>query len=160
MIKKLLVLVEGVAGSLLVALCVIVFLGVLDRFILGLGYGWTEEVSRFLLIWCTFLSGCIVAGKRGHYALFVVIEVVLGKEECKGRHWANIVLQLFFIFILAVLVIKGVTLTIVMHDTFSPTLMISMSWIYSSIPLSSSIMILIALSEMHSSIRFLQGGGK
>ena len=55
-------LVDGISMILLLAMCGATVMGVLDRFVLGVGLAWPEEVSRFLLIWVSLLAAAIPSG--------------------------------------------------------------------------------------------------
>ena len=54
---------EYLGVALLVALGIVLTAQVFMRFILGLGYGWMEEVARMLFVWVIFI-GAVAAMQR------------------------------------------------------------------------------------------------
>jgi TRAP-type C4-dicarboxylate transport system permease small subunit len=155
MIRKLLLGVEAVAGVFLATICVVVFLAVMDRFLIHLGLGWPEELARFLLIWCSLLSACVMVGKRGHYAVYYFVEKWL-KKDGKMSHLLSILIYLWCCFIMLIIFFKGFSLTITMHETVSSTMRIPKSWVYSSLPISSFIMIITFFEQIYTSIKQLK----
>ena len=54
---------------LLAAMSVIVFLNVVMRYVTDASIPWSEEVSRHMMIWLTFLGGGLVLRSGGHIAI-------------------------------------------------------------------------------------------
>ena len=65
---------EFIAIGLSVIMGTLVFMGVVLRFIFGLGYGWMEELARVCFIWVVFL-GAVVGMQHG---LHIRVTVGLG----------------------------------------------------------------------------------
>jgi len=152
MIRKLLLGVEAAAGVFLAAICIIVFLAVVDRFLIHLGFGWPEELARFLLIWCSLLSACVMVHKRGHYAVYYFAEKWL-KKDGKMSHLLTTLIYVWCCFVMLVIFFKGFSLTIAMHDTVSSTMRIPKSLVYSSLPICSFIMIITFLEQIYISVK-------
>jgi TRAP-type C4-dicarboxylate transport system permease small subunit len=155
MIRKLLLVIEAVAGVFLAAICVVVFLAVLDRFLVHFGFGWPEELARFLLIWCSLLSACVMVDKRGHYAVYYFVEKLL-KKEGKIRSLLAIFIYSWCCCVMLIIFFKGFSLTISMHETVSSTMRIPMSWVYSSVPICSFIMITTFFEQIYITIKQLK----
>jgi len=147
MVSNILLITEVVAGIFLSVICVIVFVAVGDRFVLGLGISWPEELARFLLVWCSMLSASVVLGKKIHYTVYYFVEKCIQKEGKVGRLLA-LIIYVWLCVILFVLLIKGTELTIAMHQTVSATMRIPKSFVYSAIPINSLVMIIILLPEI------------
>ena len=62
--------------ALVAAICLVVILQILTRFILNNPSSWSEEISRYLLIWITFLGGSMGLTTGAHMGLVVVTEKI------------------------------------------------------------------------------------
>jgi TRAP-type C4-dicarboxylate transport system permease small subunit len=157
MLGKVFVIIEVVAEVLLSAMCVVVGLTIADRFIFRIGFAWSEELARVLLIWCSLMSACVVVSKKGHFVVSYFVEKLLQKE---GRisQFLYLFICVWSCLILFILLVKGFELTISMYDTFTPGMGIRQSWFYSSIPICSCIMIVFFFSEIYTSFRHLKKG--
>ncbi|MBI2000495.1 MAG: TRAP transporter small permease [candidate division NC10 bacterium] len=131
-------LVDGITVILLVAMCGATVTGVLDRFVLGVGLAWPEEVSRFLLIWVSLLAAAIAVRERKHFVVDVVGSL-WGGPRLAARLDAVIRL-VCFLFLLGV-VGYGLQLSIVFHPQRSPALGLPMSVVYAAVPVSGALML-------------------
>jgi TRAP-type C4-dicarboxylate transport system permease small subunit len=123
---------------LLLAMCGATVTGVLDRFVLRVGLAWTEEVSRFLLIWVSLLAAAIAVRERKHFVVDVVGSL-WGGHRLAAR--LDVVTRaVCFLFLLGV-VGYGLQLTIVFHPQRSPALGLPMSVVYAAVPVSAALML-------------------
>jgi TRAP-type C4-dicarboxylate transport system permease small subunit len=97
---------ETVAVGLLVAITAIVLVQVAGRYILTNPFIWTEEVTRLLLIWLTFVAGAAVTRRGLHISVDMFLRamptrsriLVAGLGECitsasfAGLAWLGAVL--------------------------------------------------------------------
>lgn len=131
-------LVDGITMILLLAMCGATVMGVLDRFVLGVGLAWPEEVSRFLLIWVSLLAAAIAVRERKHFVVDVV-GTLWGGHRLAAR--LDVVTRaVCFLFLLGV-VGYGLQLTIVFHPQRSPALGLPMSVVYAAVPVSAALML-------------------
>ncbi|HEX6979723.1 MAG TPA: TRAP transporter small permease [Alphaproteobacteria bacterium] len=114
---------------LLVAMVLTTLIGVADRFLMGLGMPWPEELARFLLIWTSLLAAAVAAKHRQHFQL----AFLYGRL---GRLWATAV-DLACIAALGVVIWQGIRLAQIFHFQTSPALGLPMSVIYASAPVSA-----------------------
>ena len=63
---------EIFAASMLVAICVIIFVGVFCRYFLHIGLGWTEEAARYIQVWLTFVGATVAVKRWAHFQLTIV----------------------------------------------------------------------------------------
>jgi len=61
--------VERVCALLIGSMVVIIWFGVVERYFLGLGATWTEELSRYVMIWAALLAVSCGAYYREHIGL-------------------------------------------------------------------------------------------
>lgn len=122
--------IEYLIATMVAILSVIVLLQVVFRYGLNSPLAWTEEMSRFLLIWIVLLGAAIGIKRKSHFS----VDIVTRKLPDKLREGLQFVLDLFlFILIFDVMVINGVYLTNLTVRQISPALHIRMSYVYSAI---------------------------
>ncbi len=142
---------EIFAGTMLIAIVIIVFAGVLFRYVFHIGLGWTEEAARFLLIWMTFVGATIAVRRWANFQLMIGTRLIPLRF-----HWH---LQLFSVAVVlamsAVLVRYGIAITRVSWFQTSPTMEWSMGYLYSIVPASGAVMFAFALWHL---VAVLRGG--
>lgn len=122
-------IIEGIALLGLAGMLVTTLIGVLDRFIIGAGLPWPEEVARFLLIWTSLLSAAIAAKHGQHYRLTFLYDRI-------GRLGATAI-DAACIAALVVVCWQGIQLVRIFHGQTSPALGLPMSYIYAAVPVSA-----------------------
>ncbi len=65
-------LVERICALLVGLMVVIIWFGVVERYFLHLGFTWTEELSRYVMIWAALLAVSCGAFYREHIGLDIV----------------------------------------------------------------------------------------
>ncbi|RAI92256.1 TRAP transporter small permease [Algoriphagus yeomjeoni] len=113
---------------------------VVSRYIFQSPSSFTDELSRYMLIWVGMLGAAYVAGKNEHLA----IDILLTKLEEKAQDKLMILINTcIFIFALVVMVIGGsnlVYLTFILEQK-SAVLQIPLAYIYGIIPFSGLLVI-------------------
>lgn len=122
-------MIESITIGLLAVIVATTLLGVADRFVLGVGLPWPEELSRFLLIWTSLLAAAVAAKQRKHFQVTILIERL-------GRAGEILVSGLCLAGLLVILG-YGVQLVRVFHSQRAPALGIPMSWVYAAVPVSA-----------------------
>jgi TRAP-type C4-dicarboxylate transport system permease small subunit len=123
---------------LLAAMTLLVGFQIAGRFIFATSIFWSDEATRFLLIWISFL-GMSVGTRRGAHP--AVDSLVRGLP----RHWARLVLTLTLILSLlffAVMVVYGSILVVQTWPQRSVTLELRMGIPYLAVPVSGLLMFL------------------
>lgn len=99
---------------------------------------WTEEISRFLLVWVIFLGGAIAVRERTHFVL-----------EILGDHPSRLVNQIWQSFIIAMEVafcaiffFRGYFYAEVLRWDVSDIAQISMLWVGAAIPIFGGLSLL------------------
>lgn len=121
-----------------------VLLQVFMRYVIGSPVTFTEELSRFLLIWLGLLAASYAYRQGMHLALDLLVLKLQGRQ----RNVLNIVIHsLIGIFSAVVLVYGGIQLVILtwVLDQSSPALGVSMSFVYLVLPVSGTAMIIYAI---------------
>ncbi len=125
-------MVERVTAGLLGLMCATALLGVADRFLLGLGLPWPEELSRFLLIWTSLLAAVVAAKQRRHFRVTILLDRL-------GRP-GEVLMDLLGLAVLMVVLVYGLKFVSVFNIQRSPALGIPMSWVYAAVPVSAGLM--------------------
>jgi len=70
---------------------IVVLLGVLFRYVLRFPLSWTEELSRYLMIWGASLAISMGIKEKGHVGLTIIM------DKLKSRFWKSILETVVFI---------------------------------------------------------------
>ncbi len=125
------------------AICVILFAQVVFRYA-GDSLGWSEEVSRHLLVAITFLGGT-VAYKR---ASFIGLQGIGHRLGPAFQRSVVLALQLLTLACFVLIAWFGAAYTIKAAEHTSASLQIPMSIPYSVIPISALVFIVHVLADM------------
>lgn len=140
---------EVVAMVLLAILCAVTFLGVLDRYIIQSGIGWTEELARFLLIWISLLAATMGVYRSAHFRISFLVDLL----PAPPRRAIALTMHVVDIGVLGVVFVQGARVTEIMRIQTSPAMDLPMSWIYLSLPVAAGIMILFLIVQVVDMLR-------
>lgn len=129
---------------LLVAMTVVTFAQVFFRFVIVHSLPWSEEFSRYALVWASFL-GASIALKRGLHIGVGVFMARLPEEKRRLVYLITLVMMTLFLF---VVIAKGFQMASFNMKQSSPAMRIPMGFPYLAIPTGSLIMVLHLLNEM------------
>ena len=134
--------------GLMAAMVINVLWQVTTRFIVGSPSSFTDELSRYLLIWVGVLGAAYVSGKRLHVAIDLLSSKITDERR---KHMLKVLVALLIItFVSAVFVIGGarlVYITFILKQN-SAALQIPLAYVYLVIPLSGLLIIYYKLSEI------------
>lgn len=128
------VIVPLVFGAM-VALITVITLQIVSRVFFS-AVGWTEEVARFLLIWITFLGATLAFQRGRHIAVTFVVDAL----PARLRQVARVVAVLVALGFLIALIVIGYRYMQVQSYQKSPSLRLSMTYVYAIIPLCGALM--------------------
>jgi len=135
LIKTLDYFLSRLSITLMTVLVLTVLLQVFMRYIIGSPVTFTEELSRFLLIWLGLMAASYAYRQRSHLALDLLILKMRGRQKVV----LNVIIHaLIGLFSISVLVIGGIQLVYVTYalEQYSSALGISMGIVYIAVPLS------------------------
>jgi len=143
---------DNVIAHLLVILMALMVLNVtwqvLSRYVFQNPSSFTDELSRYMLIWVGMLGSAYVAGKNEHLA----IDILLTKVGKKTQDKLMIIICICILaFALVVMVIGGLNLVYLTFilDQKSATLQVPMAIIYGIIPFSGFLVIYYQLVSLN-----------
>lgn len=94
-IKKIERIQDILLVSLLIIMCLVIFLATVGRFTKLFAIIWAEEFARYCMIWIIFI-GIGVAGKRGEHFSVEVLDMLLSKKSLKIINIIKTVLVIVF----------------------------------------------------------------
>jgi TRAP-type C4-dicarboxylate transport system permease small subunit len=152
--------VDLMLGWLLSALMGLAVVNVLwqvfTRYVLASPSAYTDELSRYLLIWVGLLGAAYAAGKRMHLAIDLLPNKLTGKAH---EALALIIELAIFLFALVVMVFGGmrlVALQLLLEQT-SAALRVPLGYVYLALPVSGLLIMFYATLLMIDHVRALRG---
>jgi TRAP-type C4-dicarboxylate transport system permease small subunit len=146
---------QGITFGCISLLTVTVFVQVFVRYVLQRPlFLWSEELSRFILIWMVFLGIGVGVKNDGHFAMDVL-------PPALGRRWGNAVRlfnDLCMGTILVLLLLAGIRFTYFGLYQNSPNMEILMFWVFLSIPVGAVLALVYLLERMQHRVREIRGG--
>jgi TRAP-type C4-dicarboxylate transport system permease small subunit len=133
-----------VAGTILAGMTILVFLTVIYRYFLLAPISWGEEMARFLFIALSMLGAALAMKDRSHFT----ITILTARFPVAVRAWLNIAVALGATALLAVLIDKGWSLTLMNRNQISPALGVPMSIAYAPVPLGATLMLLFLWTDL------------
>lgn len=115
---------------------------------------WTEELSRYLLVFSTF-GGASLAYKRGNH---IAVTFLIGFARGKLRELCGAVVQLLSLSFFLLAIRSSVQLITLQIYQTSPALGLPMRLVYLALPLGFATMALHALTELAACCRRALGG--
>lgn len=136
-------------AATMVIMVVAVGLGIGSRYIFNAPFFWTEEVSRFGLVWMTFLGSAeLFRRQTGHIAVAALLEVM--------PRWIGTPLRvigaILVIAILAAMVVGGVAYADPQRPAVSAALGIPMWIVYLAVPISGALSLAFFIQRLFRSI--------
>jgi len=139
-------------GSLGLAVILTVFF----RFVIHLPLAWSEDISRALMVWISFL-GSSAALKRG---LHISLDLVRDNLPPGARKAVSIFCSILILIFLAITLWLGVKSSIRQWGQTATYFEIPITFIYGSAPLGMAIMVLHVLSDISGKLFVMDGGEK
>ncbi|MDF2533346.1 MAG: hypothetical protein K0Q65_2927 [Clostridia bacterium] len=158
--KKLLTVCENfikyLVGALLAAMVAIVFWNVVSRYFLGASIAWSEEISRFMLIWVVFLGAVLAYVKDEHLSLDILIKAV----PKRIAHIMQVMADIGVLYAIYIIVMGGLNLTMTSWDWLSPAAAIPYAYVYLIIPIAGAAVLIMTIFKLIGHIKVLFGISK
>lgn len=125
--------VEGIALIVLLAgMCTSSFMQVLFRLVIKHPLNWTEELSRYLFVWLSFVGGALCVSESSHFKM----DLLSLKLSQKGKAIIDIIVSICLFAFSVVLTIYGSKLMVMNKTQMSPALRLPMSIPYAALPVN------------------------
>ncbi|MFZ5688817.1 MAG: TRAP transporter small permease [Bacillota bacterium] len=125
-------ILEFVVMILFIIMVILVFAQVYTRFLTNNSLTWSEELSRFIMIWMVFLASSLTYKKRAHITVENIVNLLSPPAKSVARKIAHVLMLIFVIIIFwgAYMILPTVSMQ------KSPANNIVMAYVYAVIPLS------------------------
>lgn len=134
-------LTEYVVSLLLVIMVVVVFLQVIFRFVLQASLPWSEELSRYVMVWIAFLGAAIGIRRKSHIGVEALVMLFPREWQRRAGFLVSILSAVFFAF----LVQYGTLILKTVRFQLSPAMELSMAIPYGAILVGGALMFLYSL---------------
>jgi TRAP-type C4-dicarboxylate transport system permease small subunit len=132
-----------VSGLLVILMALMVFnvtWQVLSRYVVQNPSSFTDELSRYMLIWLGMLGAAYVAGQNQHIAIDLLPNRLIGKSKMKLMILINVIVLLFAFSVMVMGGINLVYITFILGQK-SATMQIPLAYIYTILPISGLLVI-------------------
>jgi TRAP-type C4-dicarboxylate transport system permease small subunit len=119
-------LLKWVIALCLAVMVVLVFGNVVMRYGFNSGITLSEELSRWLFIWMTFMGAIVAIKEHGHLGT----DMLVGKLGPQGKKFCMGLSHLLMLFICVLLFQGAYAQTVINWDTTSAVMEVSMAWVY------------------------------
>lgn len=137
---------EGVIGiALTAAILVIMGLGVFFRYVLNDSLTWSEELSRYGLVYVTFIGAALAARRRTHIRVSF-LEAVLPAPAARWLERFQDVVTLVFALWLGYLAVQ---ISSILSSTRSAAMQLPMHYVYAAIAFGCGLMAIRIVSGLY-----------
>ncbi|MHB1653993.1 MAG: TRAP transporter small permease [Desulfitobacteriaceae bacterium] len=140
-----------VTALILGVLVLIVFSNVLGRYVFHSSLAWSEEISRFLLIWMVFLGSIIAYINNDHLGLDLLVKVL----PLKLAQLIAVIADILVIYAIGLLIKGGYRMTVESWDWLSPATSTPYGYVYIIVPIAGTILLLQAVFKTFRHIKEL-----
>jgi TRAP-type transport system small permease protein len=137
-----------IACAIVVALLACVALGVITR-ALGDPLTWTDELSRFLMVWLAVFGWVLATRKRIH----IRIRFFQDRLPARAHKAVEIAIQAAMTLFGALVAIYSVGLVGKNHDLEATSLPISMAWMYAPVVIGGAVTAMQGALELFQALR-------
>ncbi len=133
---------EWLMAVLLALMALVTGLAIAGRFVFSYSLFWSDEATRFLLIWIAFLGMSVGVRRGAHPGIDSLVRALrpgLGRFLCGIAVLAS---SLFFV----VAIVYGTALARTAWLQRSPSLGVRMAWPYAAVPVAGLLMLLHGLA--------------
>lgn len=134
---------------LMTILVIAVFCQIVFRFF-DRSLPWTEELSRYAMIWMTFLGAAYAVSTRAHIGMELFVERAQGVTKQILIVLAATISGLFFVM----MIVKGYELSMRVMDQSTAVLQIPMGIVYLIMPISGAVLL---INLLHVTVKELKG---
>ena len=129
-------LLHATTSLLLLLMVGNVFLGVIFRYVLHSALFWTEELARYMMIWCAYLAMSMVVRDEENVNVAFAVNLL----SVKARRVIKVLVHLVVGIFLAIMFWGSVKHMRILRLQTSPALRVSMVWPYLSVTIGGALM--------------------
>jgi len=140
-------ILETLVISLMGGIVLTIVWQVVSRYVFNSPSEFTDELSRYLLIWVGILGASYVTGTRGHIAIDFFMEKYFSSRKKQNEYFIQASILVFAIAVLIVGGIRLVYITLTLGQ-ISAALQIPLGYVYMVLPLGGFIISFYSLYHM------------
>lgn len=144
--------VEAIVAALMLALVLVVWLGVMDRYYFNWQLPWPEVLARYLMIWAAMLAVSSGISRREHIGLTAFINII----PAKIRQLLLVVIDLLSLSLFAYVAYFGIGFAQSGAPREAMIFGVSLAPFYAAIPVAAAIccvqLVLVLIRDMGSHI--------
>lgn len=129
--------VVSICGSLLFGITILIFVQVIFRYILQNSISWSEELTRYMMIWAVFLASGYVLSKGGHANIDLLVSRFSPTMRTIVEKGALLLIMAFSCLIIR----YGFVLMRFGKRQISSALEIPMNFVYLAIPIGGALLV-------------------
>jgi TRAP-type C4-dicarboxylate transport system permease small subunit len=133
--------VQIICNSLLAIMAAVIIMMVFTRNFLGFSFPWTEELTRYLLVWVSLLGAAVLLRLEDHIQIDFLKYVLGPRAETARRIFIHVLVGAFMAF----LCYEGWLTAMSRGAARSPALGVSLTWPYLAVVVSSFMMAVISV---------------
>lgn len=107
------------------------------RYVLNDSIVWSEELSRYLLVWITFVGGGLGVGSNIHVGVDSLVETL----PAQFKRGVQICIELVIIVFVVVLIFVGAQFTLFGMKVNALLLPFPMGWVFLAVPVGGGVML-------------------
>lgn len=129
--------------ALVVALAVVVFLQVFNRFVLKAPLAWSEDLAMLLFQWVAFLGAAVGVKRMRHFG----IELVVRKLSERSRRRVEILVPILIGIVAVTMITEGYSVIQFNRNRIYSSMNLSYIWAYLPIPVSGVLMVIFLIQQ-------------
>lgn len=137
---------EIIAAITLLAMCIIVFLGVVMRYI-GIPFSVSDELSRYLMIWCIYVGVIVATREKAHVGVDVLVAMLPKAAQKVLNILASVITLATFVW-LFYLTLSWVLSTMQGNIQLTPLMKVPFYTVYISMPIGFGLSIIEQIKNM------------
>jgi TRAP-type C4-dicarboxylate transport system permease small subunit len=130
--------------AIVAGLAAILISAVFYRYALNNAIAWSEEGSKYLMVWLTFLGAPIALRHAGH----INIDLLIKMFPPRGRQVFYLIVHLIIIATMGILFWKGALFAQMGARQVASSFNFSMLWMYVAVPIGSALVCLVAVEHV------------
>lgn len=125
---------------------------VFSRYVIQSPSSFTDELSRYLLVWLGMLGAAYVAGQGNHLAIDILPTKLTGEAKRKLLMVINVIIILF---VIPVMIMGGANLVYITYilEQKSATLQLPLAYVYMMIPFSGLLVLFYQIADLTTLIK-------
>lgn len=145
---------QWICFVLLAVLCVVVFLAVIFRTILGEPLPWSMELARYLFVWLCWLGAAVGVGREAHFGIDAVVKRLPRSARLATRGVVFVVIAVF----LVILIVYGFKMARLNWVQRSPAMGLRLTFAYAAVPIGGVLMLFHWIEANLRRLRAVWGG--